>query len=544
MRRITSPLNTVLLITTVILVVIVFLGLIFSGSGAANWNGLSVEDLSAKNINNYNLHEFDSGVVVVEVNGVAERIGIQEGDVVTQINQRPVDNMDSYLSAARFAEEDRSTVIQVQRSGYPIRFHLSGSGAPYSDYTQQASFGLGPTNPLFLVGGTNTAMNQNIANRSAQTKPIPSEGVWLGVEIEQITPETISEQSLPADQTGVIVDSVPIGSAVEKAGLKNGDIIVAINGQSIVNMADYIRVTNNQEIKAADISIDRNGKELFLSISPAGENVVNTYNNSSMGNPSWGTGRSNLYNRPSGPGQINAVGAPSITINSVLPHGYRGVCANCHQIVDSMTPVAQRFSSQTGNNVQSSSGPPSPSQQNAAGKVLVEGHWLGMELIPITPELAREYNLPERVAGLLVDEVTLEAAESGLLAGDVLQSINNYPVKTLKDFNQATRKVEAFKEATLGVLRNGQRQLIRLHSSWYKLGVAQNEAAQPIRPGALSPHKVMDRACTACHIIMESGGQLPTDAGDILPTPPPITSFAKAPHTLRGSCNVCHVITK
>ncbi len=31
----------------------------------------------------------------VDVNGVTERIGIQEGDVVTQINQKPVDNRDS-----------------------------------------------------------------------------------------------------------------------------------------------------------------------------------------------------------------------------------------------------------------------------------------------------------------------------------------------------------------------------------------------------------------------------------------------------------------
>ena len=30
-----------------------------------------------------------------DVTGVAERIGIQEGVVVTQINQSPVDNMDS-----------------------------------------------------------------------------------------------------------------------------------------------------------------------------------------------------------------------------------------------------------------------------------------------------------------------------------------------------------------------------------------------------------------------------------------------------------------
>ncbi len=398
----------------------------------------------------------------------------------------------------------------------------SGSSMPNSDPTPQANYKSVPTNPIYLVGATNTVVNSNTANVPAKPKPIPSEGAWLGMEIEQLSPGTIRELNLPADQTGVMVDSVPRGSAVEKAGLKNGDIIVGINGQSIVNMADYIRASNNQKSKSANIRIDRNGQQLFISV---GDNA------------------DNLANRQANPGQFNGVNPPPITINAVLSHGYRGVCANCHQIVASVRPGPQGFGTQVGqNNGQSSSGLPSPAQQDAAGKVLVEGHWLGMELIPLTPELAREYNLPAGMDGLLVDEVTLVAAESGLLAGDVLQSIDSHPIKSLEDFDKVTKLIEESPEAILGVMRDGKRQFIRLRSNWRKLGIAQNEAAQPIQPGAIRPHKIMEKPCTACHIIMETGGQLALDAGDILPTPPPIRSFAKPLHSFRGVCNTCHVI--
>jgi ferredoxin len=74
------------------------------------------------------------------------------------------------------------------------------------------------------------------------------------------------------------------------------------------------------------------------------------------------------------------------------------------------------------------------------------------------------------------------------------------------------------------------------------LGFAQMEAAQPILPGAISPHRSRGKACTACHIIMRTGGQLPTDAGDILPNPPVIARTAEAPHRDRGQCAACHVI--
>jgi hypothetical protein len=185
---------------------------------------------------------------------------------------------------------------------------------------------------------------------------------------------------------------------------------------------------------------------------------------------------------------------------------------------------------------------PSPLEQNAAGKEFIEGHWLGLEVIPLTAELATEYQIPKVETGVLVDEVTLESAESGILAGDMVQSISGFPTSDLKAFFQATQRVQEKERAQVGISRRGRKMtFVMTARNTETLGFAQMEAAQPIQPGALRPHRYRGQ-CTDCHIFMQTGGQLPTDAGDILPNPPPITANAKAPHRKRGQCANCHAI--
>ncbi len=184
---------------------------------------------------------------------------------------------------------------------------------------------------------------------------------------------------------------------------------------------------------------------------------------------------------------------------------------------------------------------PTPRQQNAAFKLLLEGHWHGMELIALTPALAREYGLAPTQTGLLVDEVTLAAAHCGMLAGDVVHSVGGMDVTTLRDFRDATYLLRNQTEVAIGVLRNGRPLALQLRSE-RALGFAMFESAPPIRPGAISPHKVRNRPCTDCHIIMKTGGQLAKDAGDLLPNPPAIAADAKPSHGNKGPCNACHRI--
>ncbi len=188
---------------------------------------------------------------------------------------------------------------------------------------------------------------------------------------------------------------------------------------------------------------------------------------------------------------------------------------------------------------------PSPREQNAAGKEFIEGHWLGIEVIPLVPELATVYQIPKGESGVLVDEITLEGAESGILAGDMIYSIDGCPTTDLRAFFLATQHVQQAERAEVSVSRRGSRMTFTLDARNTKiLGFAQMEAAQPIKPGALRPHRARGRACTDCHIIMQSGGQLPTDAGDILPSPPAISKNATARHRYRGDCSTCHVIIR
>ena len=54
----------------------------------------------------------------------------------------------------------------------------------------------------------------------------------LGVNIQNITDDTAKALDMK-DTRGVIVSDVKTGSAAEKAGIKRGDVITAINGEKI-----------------------------------------------------------------------------------------------------------------------------------------------------------------------------------------------------------------------------------------------------------------------------------------------------------------------
>lgn len=184
-----------------------------------------------------------------------------------------------------------------------------------------------------------------------------------------------------------------------------------------------------------------------------------------------------------------------------------------------------------------------PLEQNAADKIIVEGHWLGMETMDLTPALRKIYRISPDVAGVLVDEITLEAAESGILAGDIIISIQGRATPNLEEVLHVTQAVSEREKAEVVVNRRGvEKRFTLVAKNSTTLGFAQMEAAQPIRPGALSPHGDRGRACTDCHVIMMTGGQLSVDAGDIVPSPPPIDARARLAHAARGPCNSCHII--
>ncbi|ABK44755.1 conserved hypothetical protein [Magnetococcus marinus MC-1] len=168
-----------------------------------------------------------------------------------------------------------------------------------------------------------------------------------------------------------------------------------------------------------------------------------------------------------------------------------------------------------------------------------EAHWQGMEALPLTIELKRKLKLPLDLEGLLIDETTLNAAVSGLLAGDVLIAINGRKVKSLKQMQDETRRSQMDRRASLAVYRKGRLLTLTLVDE-ANLGLAQVETAPMILPGDIMPHPYRG-PCTQCHAIGTAGLMMPDPDLIVLP-PGPIRAGATMPHRDRGPCGACHAI--
>jgi serine protease Do len=64
---------------------------------------------------------------------------------------------------------------------------------------------------------------------------------YLGATVQQITPDLAQSLGM-TDEAGAIIDAVSPGGPAQKAGLRNGDVLVAINGQAVHSPHDITRI--------------------------------------------------------------------------------------------------------------------------------------------------------------------------------------------------------------------------------------------------------------------------------------------------------------
>ena len=73
---------------------------------------------------------------------------------------------------------------------------------------------------------------------------------------------------------GVMPDATPIvaslvkGDVAEKAGLKAGDVVVAVNGERMVQRSQLTDVISRNADKRTDLTIRRNGQEIHIEVTP------------------------------------------------------------------------------------------------------------------------------------------------------------------------------------------------------------------------------------------------------------------------------------
>jgi serine protease Do len=89
---------------------------------------------------------------------------------------------------------------------------------------------------------------------------------WLGVEIQQVTPDIADSMGLK-NASGALVAKENKDAPAAAAGVKIGDVITAVNGQSVADPRELARrIADLGPKKSADLTIWRNGAQQTLAV--------------------------------------------------------------------------------------------------------------------------------------------------------------------------------------------------------------------------------------------------------------------------------------
>lgn len=162
--------------------------------------GVAISALSTAELEQMSL-EYGVRVAKVIDGSIAEAAGVLAGDIITDLSGRPAYSPERLQHLVGKVEGD--AVVSVQRDGEAVEL--------------QATF----------------------------AKPTMAGKPMLGVRIQAMTDE-LKEAFGATDDRGVLISQVKKGSGAALAGLKAGDVIVAIGGKAVTSVSDIYAAVNGQ----------------------------------------------------------------------------------------------------------------------------------------------------------------------------------------------------------------------------------------------------------------------------------------------------------
>jgi len=91
---------------------------------------------------------------------------------------------------------------------------------------------------------------------------------WIGVQGGPINSRVLRTHLQLADDVGVVVENVVPDSPAEKAGIRQHDILAAVNGEPIANMIALQKVVAESGDKPIELKLIRLAKEMTVTVKP------------------------------------------------------------------------------------------------------------------------------------------------------------------------------------------------------------------------------------------------------------------------------------
>lgn len=203
------------------------------GKVTRGWLGVSVQDISDDIANNLN-HKNKNGALVSEVvpNDPADKAGIKVGDIITEINGKPIkDTHELLLTIATLHVGDKAS-IKVIRDGRLMTFQV------------------------------------NVSERKDKTEAaaVDKSKGYFGISAQEITKD-IAQQLGIARNVGVIITDVEEGSPADDVGIQQQDIIIQVNKVNITTLNQFnVEMRKAVEKKSVVLLVKRGKSNFFVGL--------------------------------------------------------------------------------------------------------------------------------------------------------------------------------------------------------------------------------------------------------------------------------------
>lgn len=105
--------------------------------------------------------------------------------------------------------------------------------------------------------------------------------------------------------------------------------------------------------------------------------------------------------------------------------------------------------------------PQTPPEANDPGEE-ASGGLASIHVSDLTPEMARQLDLPNNARGVVVTNVEPDSGEAELQKGDVIEEINQQPVASVSDYNKIVASLDPAQAQVLSVCRHRMRSFLVL----------------------------------------------------------------------------------
>ena len=216
----------------------VFESLVKTGKVVRGYMGVAIQDLSPDLATSFGLKQTGGALISdVTAGGPADEAGIKQGDVIVQYQGERVEDPAALQRMVTRTPVGTKASITVLRDGHERELTL-------------------------------TTGEQPDTLKMAKADTSPDESVALaGIEVQGLDKDTARELGVGEKAKGVVVTNIDPESPASDSGLREGDVIQAINRQDIKSVKDYEKIASGlKKDQPALLLINRRGASLFLTV--------------------------------------------------------------------------------------------------------------------------------------------------------------------------------------------------------------------------------------------------------------------------------------